>query len=314
MPNPAEASSRIAIFPATPTSLIAHVRPTWCAGNAQAYEVAVWQAVGVPPTPATTTHHREIPEQLAFVASSDPAAQLAKRLLTDRYGNASPEESQVIVALGGDGFMLETMHRFMALNTPLFGMNRGTIGFLMNRFDEDELPTRLAAAQLQQLSPLNMVSNSEGGARLEAVAFNEVSMLRQERQAAKLRLIINGRERMESLICDGIIVATAAGSTAYNLSANGPIIPIGSPMLAVTPISPFRPRRWKGALLPSNTRIRVEVIERWKRPVSAVADHNEARNVIDVEIAEDTEQSVNMLFDADHNLEERILTEQFNFG
>lgn len=256
----------------------------------------------------------QTPTQLAFVASSDPDARSARRILTERYGNTSPEEAEVIVALGGDGFMLETMHRHMALDVPLFGMNRGTVGFLMNHYEEDDLPARLAAAQLQRLHPLKMIADCEGGARLEAVAFNEVSMLRQERQAAKLRLIINGRERMESLICDGIILSTAAGSTAYNLSANGPIIPIGSPMLALTPISPFRPRRWRGALLPSNTHVRVEIIERWKRPVSAVADHNEARNVIDVEIAEDTEQSVNMLFDADHNLEERILTEQFGYG
>ncbi len=220
----------------------------------------------------------------------------------------------MIIPLGGDGFMLESMHRYMGLGTPMFGMNRGTIGFLMNAYDADSLPERVAQAHLQPLRPLKMTAESEGGARLEAVAFNEVSMLRQERQAAKLRILINGRERMDELICDGIIVATAAGSTAYNLSANGPIIPIGSPMLALTPISPFRPRRWRGALLPAAAHIRVEVIERWKRPVSAVADHNEARNVISVEIAEDPEAEVRMLFDADHNLEERILTEQFSFG
>ncbi|MGI9015518.1 MAG: NAD kinase [Euzebya sp.] len=257
---------------------------------------------------------RPAPTNMAFVASNSPSAQSALRELSEEYGNHPPDQAQVIVALGGDGFMLETMHRYMALGTPMFGMNRGTIGFLMNRFQAEGLPQRLAYAQLQDLPPLKMVANSEGGARLEAVAFNEVSMLRQERQAAKLRLIINGRERMEVLICDGIIVSTAAGSTAYNLSAHGPIIPIGSPMLALTPISPFRPRRWRGALLPSHAHIRVEVIERWKRPVSAVADHNEARNVVDVEISEDTEHSVGLLFDADHNLEERILTEQFSFG
>lgn len=251
---------------------------------------------------------------MAFVASGGPSAQSSLRELSDRYGNHPPDEAEIIVALGGDGFMLESMHRYMALDVPLFGMNRGTIGFLMNRFALEDLPQRLAAAEAQDLHPLRMSANCEGGARLDAVAFNEVSMLRQERQAAKLRLIINGRERMDRLICDGIIISTAAGSTAYNLSAHGPIIPIGSPLLAVTPISPFRPRRWRGALLPSNAHVRVEVIERWKRPVSAVADHNEARNVVDVEIAEDPEQSVCMLFDADHNLEERILTEQFSFG
>lgn len=255
-----------------------------------------------------------MPTRLSFVASGSPSAQASLRELSDRYGNHTPEEAEVIVALGGDGFMLESMHRYMALQTPLFGMNRGTVGFLMNRFSTDDLPQRLSTAEVQILHPLRMIANCEGGARLEAVAFNEVSMLRQERQAATLRLFINGRERMERLVCDGIIVSTAAGSTAYNLSAHGPIIPIGSPLLALTPISPFRPRRWRGALLPSTAHVRVEVRERWKRPVSAVADHNEARNVVDVEISEDPEQYVNMLFDADHNLEERILTEQFSFG
>ncbi len=268
---------------------------------------------GTDPTPAAETVAVP-PTRLAFVASGSPSAQTARRELVEQYGNTPIDESQVIVALGGDGFMLETMHRYLALNIPLFGMHRGTIGFLMNRYDAENLPERLTDVQHQELRPLKMVATCEGGARLEAVAFNEVSMLRQERQAAKLRLIINGRERMDMLICDGIILATAAGSTAYNLSAHGPIIPIGSPMLALTPISPFRPRRWRGALLPSSAHIRVEVIERWKRPVSAVADHNEARNVIDVEISEDPDHSVTMLFDADHNLEERILVEQFSFG
>ncbi len=257
---------------------------------------------------------RSVPSRVAFVASSSPTAQSSLRELTDRYGNHSPDEAEVIVTLGGDGFMLESMHRYMALGTPLFGMNRGTVGFLMNRFSPDGLTDRLADAEEQVLRPLRMIANCDGGVRLEAVAFNEVSMLRQERQAAKLRLIINGRERMDQLVCDGIIVSTAAGSTAYNLSAHGPIIPIGSPLLAMTPISAFRPRRWRGALLPSSATVRVEVAERWKRPVSAVADHVEARDVVDVEIAEDPTQSVRMLFDADHNLEERILTEQFSFG
>jgi NAD+ kinase len=242
------------------------------------------------------------PTRLSIVASGAPDAQAAMRELVERYGTVPAADAEVIVALGGDGFMLESMHRYMSLGIPLFGMNRGTIGFLMNAYRAEDLPARLAAAHLQELRPLKMVTESEGGARLEALAFNEVSMLRQERQAAKLRLLINGRERMEMLICDGIIVSTAAGSTAYNLSASGPIIPIGAPMLALTPISPFRPRRWRGALIQSSAHVRVEVIERWKRPVSAVADHNEARNVISVEIAEDPTSSVRMLFDADHNL------------
>ncbi|CAN5504926.1 NAD kinase [soil metagenome] len=251
------------------------------------------------------------PTQIAFVASGAPDAQTAQRELVELYGNTPVEHAQAIVALGGDGFMLETMHRYLPLDLPLFGMNRGTIGFLMNSFEAEGLPQRIARAQVERLHPLRMVVNCEGGTRMEGVAFNEVSMLRQERQAAKLRLIINGRERLEMLICDGIILSTAAGSTAYNLSAHGPIIPIGSPLMALTPISAFRPRRWRGALLPSTAHVRVEVIERWKRPVSAVADHNEARNVIDVEIRKDPDHSVQMLFDGDHNLEERILTEQF---
>lgn len=245
------------------------------------------------------------------MASGAPDAQAAKRELVEHYGMTPVEDAEVIVALGGDGFMLETMHRYLPLNLPIFGMNRGTVGFLMNTYDIEGLPQRLAEGQHQVLRPLRMVANCEGGTRLEGVAFNEVSMLRQERQAAKLRLIINGHERMPELICDGLILATAAGSTAYNLSAHGPIIPIGSPLLALTPISAFRPRLWRGALLQDTTHVRVEVIERWKRPVSAVADHNEARNVVDVEISEDPERRVTLVFDREHNLEERILTEQF---
>lgn len=252
-----------------------------------------------------------VSDNLAFVASGAPEARSAQRELIERYGNTPVESADIIVALGGDGFMLETMHRYLPLDLPIFGMNRGTVGFLMNRYGAEDLPQRVAAGQRQILRPLRMVANCEGGARLDASAFNEVSMLRQERQAAKLRLTINGRERMRELICDGIIVATPAGSTAYNLSAHGPIIPIGSPLLALTPLSAFRPRRWRGALLPDSVHIRVEVIERWKRPVSAVADHNEARNVTDVEISQDPTRSVTLVFDAEHNLEERILTEQF---
>jgi NAD+ kinase len=254
------------------------------------------------------------PTQLTFVASGAPEAQTARNELVDAYGNTPVEEAEVIVALGGDGFMLETMHRYLPTGLPIFGMNRGTVGFLMNVYRPDGLPQRLLEGQHQSLRPLRMIANCEGGTRLEGVAFNEVSMLRQERQAAKLRLIINGRERMPELTCDGVIIATAAGSTAYNLSANGPIIPIGSPLLALTPISAFRPRRWRGALLPNTASVRVEVVERWKRPVSAVADHNEARNVIDVEISEDPDRSVTLVFDREHNLEERILTEQFGMG
>lgn len=251
--------------------------------------------------------------RMALVASGAPSAQEALRILEQRYGNHRPDDADVIVVLGGDGFMLESMHRYMSLDTPLFGMNRGTVGFLMNAFRQDGLPARIAAAQQFTLHPLRMIANCEGGARLDAVAFNEVSMLRQTRQAAKLRIWINGRERLSELICDGLLLATAAGSTAYNLSAHGPIIPIGSPLLALTPISAFRPRRWRGALLPNTSHVRVEVLDGWKRPVSAVADYNEARDVVDVDIREDPSVSVQLLFDSEHNLEERILSEQFQF-
>ena len=250
-------------------------------------------------------------ERLAVVASTAPRAQEALRELEGRYGNAPPREADAIVALGGDGFMLQTLHRFMDLEKPTFGMNRGTVGFLMNRYAADALPDRLTAAQAVGLHPLRMLARSETGATLEAVAINEVSLLRQSRQAAKLRIAVDGRVRMEELICDGILVATAAGSTAYNLSAHGPILPIGSPMLALTPISAFRPRRWRGAILPSHAHVRIEVLERWKRPVSAVADYNEARDVVDVAVAEARDVTVRILFDPEHNLEERILMEQF---
>lgn len=249
-------------------------------------------------------------ERLAFVASPAPMAQEALVLCTAEYGNVPPSEADVIVPLGGDGFMLESMHRYMDLGIPLFGMHRGTIGFLMNTFAVDGLRGRLANAEAQTLHPLQMQAELADGDFTPAIAFNEVSLLRQERQAAKLRLIINGRVRMEQLICDGVIISTAAGSTAYNLSAHGPIIPIGSSLLALTPISPFRPRRWRGALLPSSVRVRIEIIERAKRPVSATADHIEVRDIVAVEIEEAT-STVNMLFDAGHNLQERILAEQF---
>jgi NAD+ kinase len=250
-------------------------------------------------------------ERIAIVASNAPAAQEALPRLADRYGNARPQDADVIVALGGDGFMLETLHRHLRLGIPVFGMNRGSVGFLMNSYSEDDLAQRIEKANAVALNPLRMQTESESGSRLDALAFNEVSLLRQERQAAKLRLSIDGRVRLPELICDGVIVATAAGSTAYNLSAHGPILPIAAPLLALTPISAFRPRRWRGAILPSSVEVRIEILEGWKRPVSAVADFNEARDVVDVTIREDLERSAHVLFDADHSLEERILSEQF---
>lgn len=251
--------------------------------------------------------------KIAIVASGDPQAQAALTDLQERYGNCAPDAAEVIVALGGDGFMLETLHRFMSLGKPTFGMNRGSVGFLMNTYEAEGLPERLDRASPVDLHPLRMLAQCEGGASLDALAINEVSMLRQTRQAAKLRIAIDGKVRMPELICDGVLVATAAGSTAYNLSAHGPIIPIGARILALTPISAFRPRRWRGALLDSDAEVVVEVLERWKRPVSAVADYNEARNVIDVRIAEARDTVVTLLFDPEHNLEERILFEQFQF-
>lgn len=250
-------------------------------------------------------------DSIAFVAAPIDAAQTALANLADRYGNTTPETADVIVALGGDGFMLETLHRFLDRAVPIYGMHRGSIGFLMNTFREDNLPARLAAAQPVALHPLRMRARRLDGPDTEAVAFNEVSLLRETRQAAKLKICIDGRDRMPEMICDGVLVATPAGSTAYNLSAHGPIIPIGTELLALTPISAFRPRRWRGALLPASANIAIEVLEPAKRPVSAVADFTEVRDVRAISIKSDTSLAATLLFDPEHNLEERILNEQF---
>jgi NAD+ kinase len=251
------------------------------------------------------------PERISFVASGSPDAQEALRTLVQRYGDSDPQGADVIVALGGDGFMLEAMHRFMNAPCAVYGMNRGTVGFLMNTYQEVGLVERLHRAVEVELHPLRMTATTEHGLVSEALAINEVSLLRQTRQAAKIQIAIDGVVRAEELICDGVLLATAAGSTAYNLSAHGPIIPIGASVLALTPISAFRPRRWRGALLTSKAHVELEILERWKRPVSAVADHTEVRNVVKVGIHEDRGRSVRLLFDAEHNLEERILNEQF---
>lgn len=261
-----------------------------------------------PAPPVAPTRHVS---KVCMVASGSPAAQEALGRLRPLYGSVDPGEADVIIALGGDGFVLETMHRFLTAKLPIFGMNRGSVGFLLNEYREEGLFERVATAQPAVLHPLRMVAHSEDGSTLEALAINEVSLLRQTRQAAKIRVSVNGVVRLPELACDGVLVATPAGSTAYNLSAHGPIIPLGAALLALTPVSAFRPRRWRGALLPSTASIRFDILERWKRPVSAVADDTEVRNVIDVEVTEDTGTELRVLFDAQHDLQERVLLEQF---
>lgn len=248
---------------------------------------------------------------IAFVAAETETAKAALARLEARYAPVPPEEADLIVALGGDGFMLETLHRFVALGVPIFGMNRGSVGFLMNVYREHGLIERLSKAERVVLHPLRMTARTSSGEEIEALAINEVSLLRETRQAAKLRIRIDGKIRMDELICDGILLSTPAGSTAYNLSAHGPIIPLGAGIAALTPISAFRPRRWRGALLPHTARVLFEVLEAPKRPVSAVADYTEARDVVEVEVREDRGVELVLMFDPEHNLEERIITEQF---
>ena len=248
-------------------------------------------------------------DRIAFVAA-DHARESANRLIR-RYGQHSAESSDVIVALGGDGFMLDTLHRYMQLGMPIFGMNRGTVGFLMNAFGEDRLVERLHRATTTSLSPLRMKARRTDGAEAELLAINEVSLHRQTGQASKIRVSIDGRVRLEEMICDGILVATPAGSSAYNHSAHGPILPLSAGVLALTAISPFRPRRWRGALLPRGSRVRFDVLDPEKRPVSASPDARETRDVVAVEVREDRDIEMRLLFDPERNLEERILSEQF---
>jgi NAD+ kinase len=248
---------------------------------------------------------------VAFVASEAEAAQLALRALRERYGTTDPRDAEIIVPLGGDGFMLETLHRFVSSGKPVFGMHRGSVGFLMNSYRLDDLHERLAAAQPVELHPLEMIARQIGGTAHRAIAFNEVSLLRETRQAAKLRVTVDGIVRLEELMADGVLLATSVGSTAYNLSAHGPIIPLGAGILALTPISAFRPRRWRGALLPHGVRVRIDALESDKRPVSAVADFTEVRDIVSVEIHENRDIGVTALFDGEANLEERVFKEQF---
>jgi NAD+ kinase len=250
-------------------------------------------------------------ERIAFVASPTPEAETARDELTRRYGAVAPEAADVIVALGGDGLMLQTLHKFMESGKPIYGMHRGTIGFLMNEFHADHLRERLEAADATVIHPLILEAIDADSRRHAYRAINEVSLFRESYQAARLRILVDGRERLPELTADGVLVATPAGSTAYNLSVQGPIIPVGAPLLALTPISPFRPRRWRGALLPDKARVTVEVLEPKKRPVAAVADHDEVRHVHKVDIRLDHELAMHMLFDPGHNLDERILREQF---
>jgi len=250
-------------------------------------------------------------ERIAFLASQAPEAQTARAALIRRYGEAAPADADVIVALGGDGFMLRTLHKFMTSGKPFYGMHRGTVGFLMNEFHEEGLRERLAAAEVTLIRPLVMRARDADGRTHEFRAINEVSLFRQIYQAAWLRILVDGKVRLDELVADGLLVATPAGSTAYNLSAQGPIIPVGAPLLALTPISPFRPRHWRGALLPDTATVTIEVLDAERRPVAAVADHDEVRSVLSVEICRDPEIAMRMMFDPGHSLDERILREQF---
>jgi NAD+ kinase len=253
-------------------------------------------------------------ERIGFVASPIPEAQDARQRLIARYGSVDPDTADAVVALGGDGFMLQTLHRFMNSGKPIYGMHRGTVGFLMNDFVEEGLSERLALAQNTVIHPLLMRARDADHQVHEHHAINEVSLFRQIYQAARLRILVDGKERLAELIADGVLIATPAGSTAYNLSVQGPIIPINAPLLALTPISPFRPRRWRGALLPDSARVTIDVLEPGKRPVAAVADHAEVRSVQTVDVMMDRSIAMNMLFDPGHSLDERIVREQFGMS
>jgi len=252
-------------------------------------------------------------KKLSFLASDRNEARDALKTLVEKYGNSDAAEADAIVALGGDGFMLHTLRRYRTLLTrglPVYGMNKGTIGFLMNEYDDENLLERVNKAEEAKVSPLKMVAKAPGG-EFEEMAFNEVSLFRQTRQAAHIKIEVDGKTRLDRLIADGVLVATPAGSTAYNLSAHGPVLPLGSAILALTPISAFRPRRWRGALLKSHAKVTLENLDPKKRPLSATADDREIRNVTHVSIELDKETSITLLFNADQALDEKILNEQF---
>jgi NAD+ kinase len=248
--------------------------------------------------------------RVAFVASEAETAQQALAELRHLYGALDPQQADIIVPLGGDGFMLETLHRFVTAGKRIFGMHRGSVGFLMNSYRPEGLYERLATAQPVELHPLEMCAR-QNGMPCRAIAFNEVSLLRETRQAAKLKVSVDDVVRLEELTADGVLLSTPVGSTAYNLSAHGPIVPLGAGIMALTPISAFRPRRWRGALLPHGAHVKIEVLEAAKRPVSAVADFTEVRDVISVEIRENRDIAITLLFDHEANLEERVFKEQF---
>ncbi|MEE9434012.1 MAG: NAD kinase [Sphingorhabdus sp.] len=252
-------------------------------------------------------------EKLALIASSTPQARDAEKQLRELYDFVPLAEADLVVALGGDGHMLHVLHEMLEDRRilPVYGMNLGTVGFLMNSWHTSDLPGRIAKAKRFAIKPLEVIINTVDGQKFTAPAINEVSLLRETRQAAKIAITVNDRLVVPKLISDGVLVSTPAGSTAYNLSANGPILPLDSPLLALTPISPFRPRRWKGAILPDRYRIILEILEHNKRPVSAVADQHEIRDVASVEVSLDRNRELNLLFDPEHALDDRIAMEQF---
>lgn len=246
-----------------------------------------------------------------FLGSDAPIAQESVRRLRHRFGHVPAAEADVIVALGGDGFMLQTLHGHMDLKVPVYGMNRGSVGFLMNDYEEEALEEALAAAKSVRINPLRMSAEDTAGRQHDALAINEVALFRETYQAAKIRIVVDGHARMAELICDGVLVATPAGSTAYNLSAQGPILPIHSRLMALTPISPFRPRRWRGAILPWETELEFHILEAPKRPIAATADHTEVRDVTSVSVRSAPDIELELLYNPGHGLEERLLMEQF---
>ncbi len=252
-----------------------------------------------------------MPPKLALLASAAPDAQNALAVLSQQYRAVPVEEADIIIALGGDGFMLQTLHATQHLDIPVYGMNRGTVGFLMNGWQAEGLLERLEAAEMAVLNPLRLRATRQDGSHFEALAINEVSLLRQGAQAAKLRIIVDGRQRMDELVCDGAMISTPAGSTAYNYSAHGPILPIGSDVLALTPVAAFRPRRWRGAILPKASRVRFDVIDPERRPVMADADSRSVRNVVRVDVESVRDIAHKLLFDPGHGLDERLIREQF---
>ena len=248
-----------------------------------------------------------------IVSSSSKEALQYKTKLENQYGSFASDECDVIVALGGDGFMLEAIKENLDLSLPIFGLNFGSVGFLMNAVNDEPLMKRINASQSIDIAPLKMIATTSDNKVHTGIAINEVSLLRETRQAAKLKITIDNNTRLEELICDGILLSTPSGSTAYNLSAHGPILPINADVLALTPISAFRPRRWRGAIIESSSKVEFEILEAAKRPVSAVADNFEVRNVVKINVAQDQSNKIKILFDAKHSFEERILNEQFKY-